>query len=408
MLYFDAYFSEWIIFVNGMTDKLIYLDHSATTPVRAEVLEAMLPYFTQHYGNPGSLHRVGREAGKALRAARDQVAEVLGCTPGEIVFTGSGTEADNLALRGVALLRRRRGQGNHLVVSAVEHKGILNTAYALRDDFGFELTVLPVDATGRVAPADLAAALRPDTVIVSIMAANNEVGTLQPLAELAARCRAAGVPLHSDAVQASGTLPLRVDDLGVDLLSLGAHKFYGPKGVGLLYVRRGVSLLPQITGGSQEGKRRASTEDVPAIVGMATALVLAQQERRAEAARLTRLRDRLIEAIPAAIPGVTLTGHRSERLAHHASFIVRGVEAEGLLIGLDMAGICASSGSACTSGAQEPSHVLTAMGIPRAEAVGHLRLSLGHSNHEADMARVLDVLPPLVARLRELSPFGNE
>ena len=386
---------------------LIYLDHSATTPVRAEVLEAMLPYFTQHYGNPGSLHRIGREAGKALRVARDQVAAVLGCTAGEVVFTGSGTEADNLALRGVALASRQRGAGNHLIVSAVEHKGILDTACHLRDDFGFELTVLPVDAAGRVAPADLAAALRPDTVIVSIMAANNEVGTIQPLAELAALCRARGVPFHSDAVQASGTLSLRVDDFGVDLLSLGAHKFYGPKGAGLLYVRRGVSLLPQITGGSQEGKRRASTENVPAIVGMATALNLAQTERNSEAARLITLRDRLIEALPVAIPDIYLTGHRSERLAHHASFIVRGIEAEGLLIGLDMAGICASSGSACTSGAQEPSHILTAMGIPRSEAVGHLRLSLGHSNTAADIDRVLAVLPPLVARLRELSPFHH-
>ncbi|MFZ2488652.1 MAG: cysteine desulfurase family protein [Anaerolineae bacterium] len=386
---------------------VIYLDHSATTPVRAEVLEAMLPYFTQYYGNPGSLHRVGREAGKALRAARDTAADVLGCTPAEIVFTSSGTEADNLALRGVALASRQRGTGNHIIVSAVEHKGVLDTACHLHDDFGFAVTVLPVDAAGRVAPHDLAAALRPDTALVSIMAANNEVGTVQPLAELAALCRAHGVPFHSDAVQASGTLPLRVDDLGVDLLSLGAHKFYGPKGVGLLYVRRGISLVPQITGGSQEGKRRASTENVPYIVGLAAALQLAQTERASEAARLLLLRDQLIDGVLAAIPNSTLTGHRTERLAHHASFLMRGIEAEGMLIGLDMAGICASSGSACTSGAQEPSHVLTAMGVSRVDAVGHLRLSLGHSNTAADIDRVLAVLPPLVARLRELSPFRN-
>lgn len=384
---------------------IIYLDHAATTPVRREVLAAMLPYFGERYGNPSSLHRLGRETAKALRAAREQMAEVLGCLPGEIVMTGSGTEADNLALRGVALARRQRGQGQHLIVSAVEHKGILDTAHHLRDYFGFDLTVLPVDATGRVDPARLAAAIRPDTLIVSIMAANNEVGTLQPLADLSAVCRARGVPLHSDAVQASGTLALRVDELGVDLLSLGAHKFYGPKGVGLLYVRRGVPLLPQITGGSQEGKRRASTENVPYIVGLAAALTLSQAERQTEAARLSALRDRLIDGVLAAIPDAYLTGHRSERLANHASFVVRGIEAEGMLIGLDMAGICASSGSACTSGAQEPSHVLTAMGVPRSEAVGHLRLSLGHSNDDSHVDRLLEVLPPLVGRLREMSPF---
>lgn len=384
---------------------IIYLDHAATTPVRREVLEAMLPYFGERYGNPSSLHRLGRETAKALRAAREQMAEVLGCLPGEIVMTGSGTEADNLALRGVALARRQRGQGQHLIVSAVEHKGILDTAHHLRDYFGFDLTVLPVDAAGRVDPAHLAAVIRPDTLIVSIMAANNEVGTLQPLADLSAVCRARGVPLHSDAVQASGTLALRVDELGVDLLSLGAHKFYGPKGVGLLYVRRGVPLLPQITGGSQEGKRRASTENVPYIVGLAAALTLSQAERQTEAARLSALRDRLIDGVLAAIPDAYLTGHRSERLANHASFVVRGIEAEGMLIGLDMAGICASSGSACTSGAQEPSHVLTAMGVPRSEAVGHLRLSLGHSNDDSHVDRLLEVLPPLVGRLREMSPF---
>ena len=390
----------------------IYLDHAATTPVRPEVLDAMLPYFGERYGNPSSLHRLGRETGKALRDAHERIAAVLGCTPNEIVITASGTEADNLALRGVALARRLRGQGmpartvpNHLVVSAVEHKGILETAHQLRDVFGFELTELPVDRFGRVRPDDLAAAIRPDTAIVSIMAANNEVGTLQPLAELAAICRAKGVPLHSDAVQASGTLSLTVDALGVDLLSLGAHKFYGPKGVGLLYVRRGTPILPQITGGSQENKKRAGTENVPYIAGLAKALELSQAERSAEAARLLSLRDRLIEGVLQAVPETYLTGHRTERLANHASFVVRGIEAEGMLIGLDMAGICASSGSACTSGAQEPSHVLTAMGIPRHEAAGHLRLSLGRSNTEAQVERLLEVLPPLVGRLRDLSPF---
>lgn len=383
----------------------IYLDHCATTPVRPDALEAMLPYFSQHYGNPSSLHRLGRETGKALRIARGQIADVLGCSPGEVIITSSGTEADNLALRGVAFARRRRGEGNHLVVSAVEHKGILDTAKQLRDAFDFELTVLDVDAYGRVSPMDLALAIRPDTLIVSIMAANNEVGTIQPLAELSAVCRERAVPFHSDAVQATGSLSLNVDELGVDLMSLGAHKFYGPKGIGLLYLRRGMALQPQITGGSHEGKRRASTENVAYIVAMAVALELAQAERASEAARLAALRDRLIAGVLAGVPDSYLTGHPTERMANHASFVVRGIEAEGMLIGLDMAGICASSGSACTSGAQEPSHVLTAMGVSRREAVGHLRLSLGHSNSDAHVDRLLDVLPPLVARLREMSPF---
>lgn len=393
----------------------IYLDHCATTPVRPEALEAMLPYFSQHYGNPSSLHRLGRETGKALRVARGQIADVLGCSPGEVIVTSSGTEADNLALRGVAFARRRRGAGNpsgmvpnHLVVSAVEHKGILDTAQQLRDAFDFELTVLDVDRYGRVNPMDLALAIRPDTLLVSIMAASNEVGTIQPLAELSAVCRERGVPFHSDAVQAAGSLSLKVDDLGVDLMSLGAHKFYGPKGIGLLYARRGVALQPQITGGSHEGKRRASTENVAYVVAMATALELAQAERAGEAARLAALRDRLIDGVLAAVPDSYLTGHPTERMANHASFVVRGVEAEGMLIGLDMAGICASSGSACTSGAQEPSHVLTAMGVARREAAGHLRLSLGHSSSGAHVDRLLDVLPPLVTRLREMSPFLGE
>lgn len=385
--------------------ETIYLDHAATTPVRPEVLEAMLPYFTEHYGNPSSLHRLGRETGKALRAARQQMADILGCSPNEIIVTAGGTEADNLALRGVAWAQRLRGKGQHLIVSAVEHKGILETAHQLRDLYGFQLTELPVDGAGRVDPQDLAAAIRRDTVIVSIMAGNNEVGTVQPLAELSAVCRERGVPFHSDALQASPTLSLQVDEMGVDLMSLGAHKFYGPKGIGLLFVRRGVPLLPQNTGGGQEGKRRAGTENVPYIVGLAKALELSQAERDSEGLRLSRLRDRLIDGVLAAIPDTYLTGHRTARLANHASFIVRGVEAEGMLIGLDMAGICASSGSACTSGAQEPSHVLTAMGIPRRDAVGHLRLSLGHSNTAAHVERLLEVLPPLVSRLREMSPF---
>lgn len=385
----------------------IYMDYAATTPVRPEVLSAMLPYFSDSFGNPSSLHRMGRETGKALRQARQTMAEVLGCQPNELIVTSCGTEADNLALRGVALAQRKRGAGNHIVISSVEHKGILYTARDLRDNFGFHLTELPVDGHGQVDPNDLAKALRSDTVVVSIMTANNEVGTVQPVAQLSAVCREHGVPFHSDAVQASGTLGLNVDDLGVDLLSLGAHKFYGPKGIGLLYVRRGIPLQAQITGGSQEGKKRAGTENVPYVVGMAEALVLVQKERPAEAARLGPLRDRIIEGVLSRVPGAYLTGHSTQRLANHASFVVPGVEAEGMLIGLDMAGLCASSGSACTSGAQEPSHVLMAMGIDRAHAVGHLRFSLGRSTTAGHVEKLLATLPPLVQRLREISPFGE-
>jgi cysteine desulfurase len=387
--------------------SVIYLDHSATTPVDPRVVEAMVPYLSDRFGNPSSLHRLGREASQALDRARQTVAEILHARPSEIIFTSCGTESNNLALRGVALAQRARGRGNHIVVSAVEHHAVLTTAEDLRDRYGFELTIVPVDADGLVSPQTVAEALRPDTVLVSIMYANNEVGSIQPLAEIAAHTRARDIPLHTDAVQAGGYLSLDVDALGVDLLSLSAHKFYGPKGIGLLYVRNGVPLWPQQTGGGHERRRRAGTENVASIVALATALAIAQEERVAEAARLQSLRDDLIARVEASIPSVRLTGHRTRRLPGHASFLVHGVEAEGMLMGLDLAGICASSGSACTSGAQEPSHVLTAMGIRRVDAVGHLRLTLGRSTTRAEIDRLLEVLPGLVARLRALAPVAG-
>lgn len=384
--------------------SVIYLDHSATTPVDPRVVEAMVPYLSDRFGNPSSLHCLGREAGQALDRARQTVAEIMHAHPHEIIFTSCGTESNNLALRGVALAQRARGRGNHIVVSAIEHHAVLTTAEDLRDRYGFELTIAPVDADGLVSPQAVAEALRPDTVIVSIMYANNEVGSIQPLAEIAAHTRARNIPLHTDAVQAGGYLSLDVDALGVDLLSLSAHKFYGPKGIGLLYVRNGVPLWPQQTGGGHERRRRAGTENVASIVALAAALAIAQEERVAEAARLQSLRDDLIARVEAGIPSVRLTGHRTRRLPGHASFLVHGVEAEGMLMGLDLAGICASSGSACTSGAQEPSHVLTAMGISRVDAVGHLRLTLGRSTTRAQIDRLLEVLPGLVERLRALAP----
>lgn len=384
-------------------ERLIYFDHAATTPVAPEVLEAMLPFFSERYGNPSSIHRLGRESARAIDQSRQDIAHLLNCQPNEIVFTSCGTEADNLALRGVALAQQARGRGQHLIVSAVEHKAVLQTAFDLRDRYGFTLTVLPVDGDGLLSLADFEAALRPDTVLISVMYANNEIGTIQPLAQIGALARSRGITFHTDAVQAGGLLPLDVEDLQVDLLALSAHKFYGPKGIGLLYVRRGTSLWSQVTGGSQETKHRAGTENVPYIVGMAAALTLTQMSRVTNNAHQAILRDRLINRVLREIPDVRVSGHRTQRLPNHASFLLGGLEIQGVLMGLDMAGIAASSGSACTSAAQEPSHVLTALGIDPIAAAGHLRLTLGHSTTDADIEAVADALTPLVGRLRQMS-----
>lgn len=386
-----------------MSERIVYLDHAATTPLDPEVLAAMLPYFTQHPGNPSSIHQLGRAALQAVDDAREQVALVLGCARRELIFTGGGSESVNLAIKGVALARRAAGKGNHIITSAIEHHAVLHAA-AYLEQFGFELTALPVDQHGLVRPDDLRAALRPDTALVSVMYANNEIGTVQPIAELGAICRAAGVPFHTDAVQAAGALPLDVEALNVDLLSLTAHKFYGPKGVGLLYVRRGTPLLPQINGGAQERRRRAGTENVPGIVGLATALTRAEARRPAEAARLRALRDRLIDGLLATIPASWLNGDRERRLPGNANLGFACVEGESLLLLLDQAGICASSGSACTSGSLEPSHVLLALGLDPDAANASLRFSLGHGVHDADIDYVLAALPPMVERLRDVAP----
>lgn len=380
---------------------LIYMDHAATTAVAPEVVAAMFPYWSTRYGNASSIHLLGREAGQAVREARQTVAGVLGCTPEEIVFTGCGSESDNLAVRGVAWAARKAGRGSHIVTSTVEHHAVSHTIEALVTEHGFEATFVSVDGRGQVDPQAVANAMRPDTVLVSIMVANNEVGTIQPIAAIGQICRERNVPLHTDAVQAGGWLPLVVDDLKVDLLSLGAHKFYGPKGVGALYVRRGTPLLSTLTGGGQEGGRRAGTENVPYIVGMATALARVQSRREGENARVQTLRERLIEGVLADVPRVYLTGHPTERLPNSASFVVRDVEIEGVLAGLDLEGICASSGSACTSASSAPSAVLTAMGIKPPDVYGHLRLTLGEETTEGEIDRVLEVLPRIVKRTRE-------
>lgn len=386
-----------------MRERQIYLDHASTTPVDPEVLEAMLPYFTQYAGNPSSIHHAGRMALQALDDAREQVALVLGCTRREIVFTGGGSEGANLAVKGAALAQRARGKGAHVIVSAIEHHAVLHAAEYLTHD-GFAVTVLPVNRAGLVEPEALAQALRPETVLVSVMYANNEIGTIQPIAAIGALCRERGVLVHTDAVQAPGSLPLDVETLKVDLLSLTAHKCYGPKGAGLLYVRRGTPLLSQINGGAQERRRRAGTENVPGIVGLAAALTRAEERRITYAARMRMLRDHLIDGVLDRVPQSWLNGDRTERLPNNANLGFAGVEGESILLLLDQAGIAASSGSACTSGSLEPSHVLVALGMSPDEANGSVRFSLGASNSLEEIDYVLEVLPPMIERLRAVVP----
>ncbi|MBC7243539.1 MAG: cysteine desulfurase NifS [Anaerolineae bacterium] len=386
-------------------DRGVYLDHAATTPVDRRVVEAMLPFWTERYGNPSSIYRLGRDAAKALNGARERIAGILQADPSEIIFTSCGTESDNLAIRGVAFAQRARGKGSHIITSSVEHHAVGHTVEQLVKKFGFEATFLPVDHYGMVDPDEVARAIRPDTVLITIMYANNEVGTIQPIAEIGRLARERGIPFHTDAVQAGGALPLDVNALNVDLLSLSAHKFYGPKGVGLLYVRKGTPLWPMQTGGSQERNRRAGTENVAFAVGMATALELAYAELEQTNRRVQALRDRLIAGVLERIPDVELTGHPTQRLPNSASFVVKYVEGEAMLLNLDMKGIFASSGSACTSMSLSPSHVLTAMGFPPEIAHGSLRMTLGKGNTEEEIDYVLDVLPEIVSRLRAMSPL---
>ncbi len=391
----------------------IYLDHSATTPLRKEVVSAMEPYYgstdpaqSAKFGNPSSIHHAGRASYAGLSNARRTLAEILGADSKEIVFTGCGSESDNAALRGIALARRKRNGASRIITTPIEHHAVLNTVEDLRELFGFEVSMLPVDGDGLVEADDLAEVIGDgsDVALVSVMYANNEIGSIQPISELGSLCRERNVPFHTDAVQAAGKLPLCVNELSVDALSASAHKFYGPKGVGFLYLRRGTPFRPFLTGGSHEGRRRAGTENVPGIVGMAAALALCEAERSSEMARLRSLRDRIIEETLGAIDGVRLTGSPSLRLDNHASFVLRDVEAEGILIGLDLAGIAASSGSACTSARQQPSHVLEAIGIAAADLAGGLRLSLGLSNTGEQIDKYLDALPRIVDQHRQALP----
>ncbi len=378
-------------------DARIYLDYAATTPLRPEVRAAMEPYLSADgFGNPSSLHADGQRAKRALDAARDTLAEALGCQFSEISFTSGGTESDNAALAGVMLANRKRG--NHLITTAIEHEAVTETARFL-ETFGFRVTILPVDEFGTVSPQSVAAAITDETVLVSVMHANNEVGTIQPLREIAGVVHARGAYLHTDAVQTFGQLPVTIDVTGVDLLTLSAHKIYGPKGVGALYVRSGIAIEPLLHGGGQERQRRSGTENVSAIAGFGEAVRLLLPERAAEAERLTHLRDCFWTQLMRRLPGVILNGHPTNRLPNNLNISLPGLDAETLLLSLDRAGVSASSGSACTSGSIEPSHVLSAMGLPDARLKSALRLTLGRGTTAEEIDRTVEMLVGIVKRL---------
>jgi len=381
-----------------MPERTIYFDHAATTALDPRVLDTMLPYFTQEYGNPSSIYTLGRHAMQAIDRSREVVAEVLHCRPTEIAFVGGGSESDNLAIKGMAFAAQKKGK--HLITSAVEHHAVLHTCQYL-ERFGFKTTYLPVDEYGCVDPEQVARSITDQTVLVSIMYANNEIGTIQPIAEIGRICRAKKVPFHVDAVQAAGSLPLDVTELNADLLSLSAHKFYGPKGTGILYVRQGMRILPQLQGGSQERGRRAGTENVAGIVGTAAALRMAYDELPYVVPRLRALRDQLLEGI-VKIPRSRITGHPTNRLPNNASVAFECIEGESILLNLDLLGFAASTGSACTSGSVDPSHVLVALGLPPEWSHGSLRLTLGKNNTQDDVDAILAVLPGIIEKLRGL------
>lgn len=378
-----------------------YLDYAATTPVDERVLLAMQPYFRETFGNPSSVHFYGQKAEAALEEARQVVADLLHARPEEVVFTACGTESDNLALRGVAWAQQKKGR-RHILISPVEHHAVLHTAYQLAELNGFEVEELPVNGYGWVDPQDVKAFIRPDTALVSVIYANNEIGTINPIAEIGAVCRECGVPFHTDAVQAAAHLKMDVEADNIDLMSMGAHKFYGPKGVGVLYVRRGTEIIGMMTGGKQENGLRAGTQNIPYIVGLAEAFRLAQSERAARTVHLIPLRDHLIGQVLEEIPGARLTGHPSDRLPNHASFVFEGVDGNTLLQMLDVAGFACSSGSACKTGNPQPSEVLTAIGLSSSWALGSLRVTLGVATTAADIEAFLGVLPGIIKRLRTL------
>ncbi len=384
--------------------RRVYLDHAATTPVDPEVAEAMVRVYRDVQGNPSSIYAEGQAARAVVDRAREQVAAAIGASPSEIVFTSGGTEADNLAIRGV--LKARRGERDALVTDAIEHHAILDTAHDLAEHAHVRLTVVPVDRDGRVDPASIAEAMDDRTGLVSVMHANNEIGTLQPIAEIGAICRGRGVAFHSDAVQSVGALDFDVRKIPVDLVSLNAHKFYGPKGVGALYVRRGTRIATMQTGGGQEKGRRTGTENVAGIVGLGVAMRIATERRAVESARQAVLRDRLIAGVLARVPDAIVTGHRTERLPNNASFVFPGADGSSLIVALDLAGFAVSSGSACTSGDTEPSHVILALGIDRETAKGSLRVTVGRGTTQADVDAFLAACADVLARVRGAAPVS--
>ena len=390
----------------NLQKPFLYFDNAATTPLCPEVLEAMMPYLTSQYGNPSAVYRFARAARKGIEEAREQVAAAISAQPGEIFFTASGTEANNWALRGVSDAWRHKG--GHIITTAIEHHAIDHVCKGLAKQ-GVEVTYLPVDKEGFVSPEDLKASIRPDTILISIMWANNEIGTIQPIADLSAVAREKGILFHTDAVQAVGHIPVSVQDLPVDMLTMSAHKFGGPKGVGALYIRKGTKIDSFLYGGAQEKKRRAGTENVAGIIGMGAAIALAVGQQEAEHKRITKMRDTLIKRIEYAIPKVDLNGPRGEnRLPGNINFSFDYIEGESLLLLLDMHGCCASSGSACSSASLEPSHVLMALGVPHEKAHGSIRFSLGKESTYEDIESLMEILPKHVRQLRAMSPLTED
>jgi cysteine desulfurase len=382
--------------------KVIYLDHASTTPADPEVVEAMRPWFTEEYGNPSTVYSLGLTASYAVQEARESIARTIGAEPEEIYFTSGGTEADNWAILGTADAQQKKGR--HLITSTIEHHAVLESMEYL-EKRGYEITRVPVDSSGLLDPEDVRRALRPDTILVSIHHANNEVGTIEPIAEIGKIAREAGVLFHTDAVQTAGKLPLDVNELGVDMLSMSGHKFYGPKGIGVMYLRKRTRVTPLLHGGSQERGRRAGTHNVPGIVGVAKALELATARMAEDAVREAELRDRLWAGLSTKIDAIYLNGGMEHRLPGNLNFRLDGIEGEAMILMLDMEGICVSSGSACTTGSLDPSHVLLGMGIPAEHAHGSLRATLGRSTTAEDIDFFIEVFPPIVDRLREMSPI---
>lgn len=386
-------------------EKYIYMDNAATTPVKKEVLNEMLPYFTEKYGNPSSIYSLGNESKNAVEISREKIAKAINAKPNEIFFTAGGSEADNWAIKGVAFANRSKG--NHIITSKIEHHAVLNTCEYL-EKHGFRVTYLDVDEYGVVNLEKLKEAITDDTILISIMFANNEIGTIEPIKEIGKIAKEKGIYFHTDAVQAVGHVKIDVEDLNIDLLSMASHKFYGPKGVGALYIRKGVKIDPLIAGGAQERNRRAGTENVPGIVGMGKAIELAYEDLDETTNRLIKLRDRLINRVFENIDYVRLNGHPTNRLPGNINFCFEFIEGESMLLSLDMEGIAASSGSACTSGSLEPSHVLLAIGLPHEIAHGSLRLSIGDFTTEEDIDYIIDNLPKIIERLRSMSPLYHK